>query len=263
MAPQVHLRESALQSAVEVKAWRNRMKTITLAATAVAASLLLLTAGAPLASAATFDLTSCHISGGCGTATQFGTVTLTDNQSGGVLFDVVLNSGNYFVYTGAGAFQWFVFNDQLANSTITGISATVNGTTVNVLGGLTGVTNLTDPNKLHADGTGDFSAGVGCTTASSCNGASGVSLVGGGTAQVNDLHFTVTNATIAQLETLSTGPNGGQMFVADIYLGQPGGSNSTGPVDSSPASVPDGGMTLMLLGGALVGVETLRRRIRS
>jgi hypothetical protein len=27
-------------------------------------------------------------------------------------------------------------------------------------------------------------------------------------------------------------------------------------------SVPDGGMTLMLLGGALVGLETLRRRYR-
>jgi hypothetical protein len=44
------------------------------------------------------------------------------------------------------------------------------------------------------------------------------------------------------------------------------GSNS--PVDPPPGSqrfiqlVPDGGMTLMLLGGALIGLETLRRKLR-
>jgi hypothetical protein len=49
----------------------------------------------------TFTFTSCHLSGGCGTATEFGTVTLT--QSGtSVNFDVVLNSGNRFVETGGG-----------------------------------------------------------------------------------------------------------------------------------------------------------------
>lgn len=43
---------------------------------------------------------------------------------------------------------------------------------------------------------------------------------------------------------------------------------SSDPVNSPPGSqrflslVPDGGMTLMLLGGALVGIETLRRRFR-
>lgn len=31
----------------------------------------------------------------------------------------------------------------------------------------------------------------------------------------------------------------------------------------NPTSVPDGGVTLMLLGGALVGLETLRRRFRA
>jgi hypothetical protein len=31
----------------------------------------------------------------------------------------------------------------------------------------------------------------------------------------------------------------------------------------TPSPVPDGGMTLMLLGGALVGLETLRRRVRA
>jgi hypothetical protein len=31
----------------------------------------------------------------------------------------------------------------------------------------------------------------------------------------------------------------------------------------STTSVPDGGVTLMLLGGALVGLETLRRKFRA
>jgi len=30
----------------------------------------------------------------------------------------------------------------------------------------------------------------------------------------------------------------------------------------APVPVPDGGVTLLLLGGALVGIETLRRRLR-
>ena len=49
----------------------------------------------------TFNLTSCHVSGGCGTATQFGTVTLT--QTGDVgNFVVALNSGNRIRGDGSG-----------------------------------------------------------------------------------------------------------------------------------------------------------------
>ena len=75
----------------------------------------------------TFNLTSCHLSGGCGTATQFGTVTLTQATATTVNFDVVLNSGNRFVETGAGGDSLFLFNDSIAGSTITGITATLNG----------------------------------------------------------------------------------------------------------------------------------------
>jgi hypothetical protein len=38
---------------------------------------------------------------------------------------------------------------------------------------------------------------------------------------------------------------------------------TTAGVVHGPPSVPDGGMTLMLLGGALVGLEGLRRRVRA
>src|SRR6266705_6099874 len=74
------------------------------------------------ANADSFNLTSCHISTGCPPAgTVFGTVTLT--QSGtSVLFDVVLNSGNRFVETGAGGDSLFIFNDTVAGSTVTNIS---------------------------------------------------------------------------------------------------------------------------------------------
>jgi hypothetical protein len=235
------------------------MKRYMLAATTVGALLFLLTLGAPSASADTFNFTSCHISNGnnglaCPPAgTVFGTVTLTTSGTG-VQFDVVLSDGNRFVETGAGGGELFLFNDILPGSTITGITATLNGTTVTtgaggtIPGGFSGFTNLS---PVMADGTGTWTGSVECTVAADCN--------GGSTPDINDLHFTVTNATLAQLEN---GANTNR-FVADILCGPTvtGCAGLTGPVDANGPNVPDGGMTLMLLGGALFGLETLRRRI--
>lgn len=208
----------------------------------------LLTIHARQASADIFYLTSCELSGGCGTATQFGTVTLTSNPAG-VKFDVVLTTGNLFVETGAGGKNLFLFNDSLSNSNVTNISATLGGVTVaTIIGGLTGSTNLSPPISA-AGGTGTFTASIACTNFSSCNGASGPNFDG--------LHFTVTNATLAELETKNAS---GNYFVADILCGQAGCTGKTGIVDGhTPATVPDGGSALVLLGGALVGLETLRR----
>ena len=155
----------------------------------LAPSLALPTAG----HADTFNLTSCHLTGGCGTATQFGTVTLT--QAGtSVNFDVVLNSGNRFVETGAGGGSLFLFNDSISGSTITGITATLNGSNVSIPGGLSGFTNISP--AVMADGAGTFTASVECTDPSQCN--------GGSTPNINDLHFSVTNATIAGLTTANS-----------------------------------------------------------
>jgi hypothetical protein len=200
----------------------------------------------------TFNLTSCHITGGCDPAPPtFCTVTVT--QSGtSVLVDVVLNSGNRFVETGAGNNMLFGFNDAIAGSTVTNITATLNGVnvTANITGGLSGTTNISP--AYHADGTGDWTAGVFCTTASSCN--------GGNTPNFDDLHFTLTNITLAQLETLNPG---GNMFFADILCGasncNPG--SPTGLVDVSTPAVPEPSTWGMMLLG-FVGLGFAFRQSR-
>jgi PEP-CTERM motif-containing protein len=216
---------------------------------AVALLGVALIATATPAQADTFTFTSCHITGGC-PSTDFGTVTLT--QSGtSVNFDVVLNNGNRFVETGAGGNSFFLFNDTLSGSTITGITATLNGVTVaQPPGGLSGLTNQP---AIMADGTGTFTAQVFCTVASDCN--------GGSTPNINDLHFTVTNATLAQLETANAN---GNLFVADILCGatQTGCTTGlTGPVDVSGV-VPEP-TTLLMVGTALLGLGGAWRRRRS
>src|SRR5437762_1472236 len=75
----------------------------------IAALLVAGLAVAVPANAISFDLTSCHISTGCGTATSFGTVTLTQ-VGANVNFDVELAGGNRFVQTGSADQQLFKFN---------------------------------------------------------------------------------------------------------------------------------------------------------
>ena len=221
-----------------------------LAAALTGAALLAASTAVPSAAQAdTFTFTSCHLTGGCGTVTNFGTVTLT--QSGtSVTFDVVLNSGNKFVETGSGGGNLFDFNDTVAGSTVTGATSTLNGTTTSL-----SVSGLTNQTPFQADGTGFFTASIFCTTASACN--------GGSTPNINDLHFTVTNATIAQLTTANAL---GNIFVADILCGQTGCTGLTGPIDVSSVPVPGpivgaGLPGLVMACGGLIGFARRRRRL--
>src|SRR5262245_56029741 len=201
------------------------------------------------AQADTFTLTSCHISGstcngGSVPAPGFGSVTLT--QSGAnVNFDVSLINGNRFVETGAGGGSLFLFNDSIAGSTITTISTSP----TTPAGGLSGLTNQA---PIMADGTGTFTAQVFCAVASDCNGGSANTMT--------SLLFTVTNATVAQLETANAN---GNIFVADILCGatqtQCGGL--TGPVDAVPGPLAGAGLPgLVAAFGGLIALQRRRRR---
>src|SRR5262249_28900858 len=161
-----------------------------------------------------FLLTSCHIDGSScqggfvSDADAFGSVTLT--QTGGnVDFVVTLNNGNTFVETGSGGGVLFAFRDTVSGSTVTTTGTntaigTIDGT-LNTTLAITGATNQT---PFKADGTGFFTASVFCVTGSDCNGGS--PQPGG---NINDLEFTVTNVTIAQLTTGSAINDQGNIFV--------------------------------------------------
>ena len=207
---------------------------------AVAILGMALVATATPAQAVTFDLTSCHVSGGdCGGQTSFGTVTLTQNGAN-VDFVVSLAGGNRFVQTGSADQQLFKFNGAASAGNI------INEATFNPLnavpGGLQGFAGA-----FNQPVTGNFGFGIACAT-DPCN--------GGSTPVFTGLTFTVTNATIAQL----TVPNNlNNLFVADVLIASNG---QTGPVDvTGPGVVPEP-TTLLMVGTALVGLGAgWRRRV--
>jgi hypothetical protein len=214
-----------------------------LAATTMVALLFLLTLGASRASAntitsETFQFTSCHITGGCGTA-PYGSVTLTQVGTS-VNVVVSLEAGAYFVSTGSGGNPPQVFKFVgLSPTTILASDITITSPTSPAL-----VANFY-PSGIDGDGTGLFDFGISCP---SCK-------QGGAGKFAGPIDFTVANATISQLTVANSL---GFVFVADVLL--PNGN--TGPIDASTGVVPDGGVTLMLLGGVLVGLEGLRRKLR-
>jgi hypothetical protein len=186
------------------------------------------------ANALTFNLTSNHCTdqAGCGApGTIFGTVDVTQNGAN-VDFTVALNGPYAFVKEGSTDSQAFKFN--ATGVVLTDITVDAH---VPVLIAATGAFN--------GDGTGNFSFGINCPLCS--NGAPGEFS--------SAIMFHVANATVGDLTAAN---NLGNVFVAGVINTTNG---STGPIDATTSTVPDGGSTVTLLGSALLGLGLLRRRL--
>jgi hypothetical protein len=205
----------------------------------------------------TFDLTSDHCTGtgGCLNGASGGTVTVTDNGTGSLIFDVNLNDPTVeFVNTGFDADFGFSLSG-ITTITYSGVSS-----------GFTpvGGSNTQTAGTLHMDGTGTFDFGLACTACGS----------GGSNPQTGPLDFTIsaTGLTLSSL-ALST-PNGGnpaQYFAVDVI----GYNGNTGPIDASSisSSSSTGGVptssgsplpepnssALTLLGVAMIGLAFMTR----
>ncbi len=208
----------------------HEMKKTIRAGLAMMASAVLM--AALNASAISYNITSDHATGGLGTP-PFGTVDVTQNGAN-VSFTVHLNTGYWFVLTGAADFMDFKFN--ATGVALGDISITQNAP----------YTLVAAAGAFNGDGTGNFGFGI--------TGAPGQG--NGGAGKFNsDIIFSVANATIADL----TQPNNlGILFVADLLA--PNGN--TGPADVTVPGVPDGGTTMLMLGSALAGLGAIARRFK-
>jgi hypothetical protein len=215
------------------------MRTRSLLRYSVAALALIgATAAFPSAShAITFNLTSDHCTGGCGTA-PFGTVTLTQN---GANVDITVDLANgppntvSWAKTGAADFQEFKFN-------ATGVAVG----DISVTQTFAGQTLAAQTGTFNGDGTGNFTFGIACTTCG--NGALGIT---------SDIVFSIANATIADV----TVPNADlYIFVADVFSSQTG---NTGPVAVEvPGPLAGAGLPgLIMACGGIIALARRRRKL--
>jgi len=203
------------------------MPSVKLFAAASAVAALAFVSTPSVSHAITFNLTSDHCTGGCGTP-PFGTVDVTQ-VGANVDFVVTLAAGYQYAQTGSADGQIFKFN-----GTGVALGDIMVGAHVPALAAATGAFN--------GDGTGNFTFGINCPSCG--NGPTGF----GGA-----ISFIVAMATIADVTGLN---NLGNIFVADVLA--PNGN--TGPVDvTGVAPIPLPG-ALPLFATGLAGLLVLGRR---
>jgi len=224
-----------------------KRKCMTLVATVLLALLFLLTMGAPTASADsfTFDLTTGNtaIAGFTGAYATV-TVDLTSSTTATITFSSLTNSGNIYLMGDGGT----------VGVNVNAGSWTLSGTT-----GSNGGTGFTpgpysNGGSGNEDGFGSFNQTI--------------NSFDGFTHSSDTVSFTLTDTSgtwLSAANVLGANADGflaaAHIFVTSSPANAANGALATG-FATGTVNAPDGGMTLMLLGGALVGVETLRRKFR-
>ena len=139
----------------------------------------------------------------------------------------------YFNYSGGGYFAQGVFTTGNTGSpyTVTGITGTADGYAITGLSSYAGGDQL-----LYQPPTGGYYADF-----------SGISFENANLVDYNITYNPSRNSNFINIRTLDPGGYG----------------TNPVPIDMSVSQVPDGGMTLTLMGGALFGLETLRRKFRA
>lgn len=205
-----------------------------------AIGVLIFMLGVPVVRADSFQLTVDHCTGGCNPGspgTSMGTVTLTQDTTGGNGVTITVSLVSPLEFLGSGLQETIDFN-------ILGTPTIALGSTTNPKFSLTSTT----AGSLHFDGFGSFEYALMLPS----NGA------GGAQASPETFDIKCATCTVADFET--NGTSASAFFGVDVYNPT---LNTTGPIGGSTGTaVPDGGVTLMLLGGALVGLESLRRKFR-
>jgi len=221
---------------------------VSFAAAVIMAALFWLTLGAPIASAdIIYSLTAgnADISGYTG---PYGTVrvSLIDSTHATITFTSLTQSGNIYLFGDGGS---VAVNVNATNWTLGSITGSNDGT-----GFSPG--SYSNGNSGNEDGFGSFNQRI--------NSFDGFSH------SADTVTFTLTNtssggnwasAANVLIENDDGYAAGAHIFVTSSPADASNGALATGYAAGGPDPVPDGGMTLMLLGGALFALETLRRRL--
>lgn len=221
------------------------MKRPTLATMAVLISIFLTLGAAPaLADIANYTLTGFNQSGYSG---PYATVTInrTSSTTADISFDSLTNGGYIYLFTHTSAADLNVNASSFDEGSLTATNSLPNFSP--------GPASFNS--GKNADGYGAFNLNV--------------DLFDSFTHSANKITFTLTNlsGTWGSATDVLIANGNGQVAAAGIgACAMPGcdGNNQSGFATTGfagDAQVPDGGMTVTLLGGALVGLAALRRRL--